>query len=310
MSDKYSHVAVLMGGLSSERQVSLASGRAVAAALEGEGYMVTTIDAGPDLAERLSKTAPDVCFNALHGKWGEDGCVQGVLEVLKIPYTHSGVLASSLAMNKDLTKILLKNAGIPVADSKVVTRKQASKGHVMAPPYVLKPVADGSSVGIYMVLDDEAHPGERLLEAGSPDDEIMAERYIDGREFTCAVRGDEALCVTEILPADGFEFYDFDAKYAKGGSKHILPAKISSKINRRIESYSLMAHKVLGCRGISRTDFLYDEKAGEDDGLFFLEINTQPGMTSTSLAPEQAEFKGMSFGELVRWLVEDASCDR
>ena len=310
MPEKYSHVAVLMGGLSSEREVSLSSGKAVAKALEGEGYKVSKIDVGPDLAEQLIKIAPDVCFNALHGKWGEDGCVQGLLETLKIPYTHSGVMASSVAMNKELTKVLMANAGIPVAKSRVVSRKEAALGHVMEPPYVLKPVADGSSVGIFMVLGDQAHPGARILDVGHADDELMAEHYIDGRELTCAVRGDKALCVTEILPADGFEFYDFDAKYADGGSKHILPAKISSNINQRIESYAVMAHTVLGCRGISRTDFLYDEKLGEADGLFCLEINTQPGMTSTSLAPEQAIHTGMTFGELVHWLVEDASCDR
>ena len=310
MSEKYSHVAVLMGGLSSERSVSLSSGKEVAKALEGEGYRVTQVDVGPDLAEQLVKIAPDVCFNALHGKWGEDGCVQGVLEILKIPYTHSGVMASAVAMNKELTKILLANAGIPVAKSRVVSRKEASLGHVMEPPYVLKPVADGSSVGIFMVLGDQAHPGSRILEIGREDDELMAERYIDGRELTCSVRGDEAFCVTEILPADGFEFYDFDAKYVEGGSKHILPARISSNINQRIESYSVMAHKILGCRGISRSDFIYDETLGEEKGLFCLEINTQPGMTATSLAPEQAIHTGMTFGELVHWLVEDASCDR
>ncbi len=308
--EKYSHVAVLMGGLSSEREVSLSSGRAVATALEGEGYKVTKIDVGPDLAEQLTHIAPDVCFNALHGKWGEDGCVQGLLELLQIPYTHSGVMASCVAMNKELTKIILANAGIPVAASKVVRRKQAALGHVMDPPYVLKPVADGSSVGIFMVLGDQAYPGKRILETGHPDDQLMAERYIDGRELTCAVRGDQALCVTEILPADGFEFYDYDSKYVEGGSKHVLPAQISPDINLLIESYAVMAHKVLGCRGISRTDFLYDDSLGKDKGLFCLEINTQPGMTSTSLAPEQAVYSGQTFGELVRWLVEDASCNR
>ena len=308
--EKYSHVAVLMGGLSSEREVSLSSGKAVATALEGEGYKVTTIDVGPDLSEQLTNIAPDVCFNALHGKWGEDGCVQGLLELLKIPYTHSGVMASSVAMNKELTKTILANAGIPVAHSKTVSRKEAASGHVMDPPYVLKPVADGSSVGIFMVLGEQAHPGVRILEAGHPGDELMAERYIDGRELTCAVRGDQAFCVTEILPADGFEFYDYDSKYVEGGSKHVLPAQISPDINSLIESYSLKAHKVLGCRGISRTDFLYDERLGKDKGLFCLEINTQPGMTSTSLAPEQAVHAGLTFGELVHWLVEDATCDR
>ena len=307
MSEKYSHVAVLMGGLSSERTVSLSSGKAVAKALEGEGYMVSLVDAGADLAERLSNLAPDVCFNALHGKWGEDGCVQGVLEVLNMPYTHSGVLASALAMNKELTKVVLANAGVPVAKSIVVSRAEAAKGHVMDLPYVLKPVADGSSVGIFIVLGDRGHPGEKLLEFGAPDDQIMAEQYIAGREFTCSVMGDKALGVTEIEPGASFDFYDFDSKYEDGGSKHTIPAKISSDINVQIEEFAVTAHKVLGCRGISRSDFRFDE---ETNTLACLEINTQPGMTATSLAPEQALYSGMTFGELVHWLVEDASCNR
>ncbi len=307
MSGKYSHVAVLMGGLSAERPVSLSSGKAVAKALEGEGYMVSTIDVGADLAERLTNLAPDACFNALHGKWGEDGCVQGVLEVLHMPYTHSGVLASSIAMNKELTKVILANAGVPVAKSIVVSRKEAAKGLVMATPYVLKPVADGSSVGIFIVLADKDHPGQRLMEYGKPEDQLMAEQYIAGREFTCAVLDGKALGVTEIEPGAGFEFYDFDSKYDDGGSKHIIPAKISPDINAQIESYAVTAHAVLGCRGISRSDFRFDEDAGI---LACLEINTQPGMTATSLAPEQALYSGMTFGELVHWLVEDASCNR
>jgi len=307
MSGKYSHVAVLMGGLSAERSVSLSSGKAVARALEGEGYMVSTIDVGADLAERLTNLAPDACFNALHGKWGEDGCVQGVLEVLHMPYTHSGVLASSIAMNKELTKVILANAGVPVAKSIVVSRKEAAKGPVMATPYVLKPVADGSSVGIFIVLADKDHPGERLMEHGEPEDQLMAEQYIAGREFTCAVLDGKALGITEIEPGAGFEFYDFDSKYEDGGSKHTIPAKISPDINAQIESYAVTAHTVLGCRGISRSDFRFDEETGI---LACLEINTQPGMTATSLAPEQALYSGMTFGELVHWLVEDASCNR
>ena len=310
MPEKYSHVAVLMGGLSSERPVSLSSGKAVASALEGEGYKVTSVDVGPDLAEQLTQIAPDVCFNALHGKWGEDGCVQGVLEILKIPYTHSGVLASSVAMNKDLTKTILANVGVPVAKDLIVRRAKVLKGHVMDPPYVIKPVADGSSVGIFIVLGDQAHPGERLLETGHEDDLLMVEQYIPGREFTCSVIGDKALCVTEIEPGKGFEFYDFGSKYEDGGSIHTVPAKISPDINQRIESLSVLAHKTLGCRGISRTDFRYDEEDRAGDGLYCLEINTQPGMTATSLAPEQAVHTGLTFGELVHWLVEDASCDR
>ncbi|MCF6200203.1 MAG: D-alanine--D-alanine ligase [Hyphomicrobiaceae bacterium] len=307
MTEKYSHVAVLMGGLSAERTVSLSSGKAVAKALEGEGYRVSLVDVGADLAERLTHLAPDVCFNALHGKWGEDGCVQGVLEVLNMPYTHSGVLASSVAMNKALTKILLANAGVPVAKSIVVSRKEAAKGPVMATPYVLKPVADGSSVGIFIVMTDKDHPGARLMETGEADDQLMAEQYIAGREFTCSVMEDKALGVTEIEPGASFDFYDFDSKYEDGGSKHTIPAKISSDLNAQIESYAVTAHKILGCRGISRSDFRFDE---ETNTLACLEINTQPGMTATSLAPEQAVYSGMTFGELVHWLVEDASCNR
>ena len=307
MTEKYSHVAVLMGGLSAERAVSLSSGKAVAKALEGEGYRVSLIDVWADLAEQLTNLAPDVCFNALHGKWGEDGCVQGVLEILNMPYTHSGVLASSVAMNKELTKVILANAGVPVAKSIVVSRKDAVKGHPMKPPYVLKPVADGSSVGIFMVLADKDHPGERLMETGEANDQLMAEQYIPGREFTCAVMANKALGVTEIEPGASFDFYDFDSKYEDGGSKHTIPAKISSDINDLIESYAVTAHKVLGCRGISRSDFRFDEQTNISACL---EINTQPGMTATSLAPEQALYNGMTFGELVHWLVEDASCNR
>jgi D-alanine-D-alanine ligase len=307
MPGKFHHVAVLMGGLSSEREVSLRSGEGCARALEGEGYHVTRIDVGRDVAERLRAVAPDVCFNALHGRWGEDGCMQGVLEMLAIPYTHSGVLASSVAMNKEMTKLVVAKAGVPVADSRVLSRAEAAKGHVMAPPYVLKPVCEGSSVGIFMVLGAQGHPGEALLAAGAPDDAIMAERYIEGREFTCAVLGDRPLAVTEIMPAAGYDFYDYESKYKTGGSIHIIPAPLSPNVNELVQSYSLKAHQALGCRGVSRSDFRYDEKTG---ALYFLEINTQPGMTATSLAPEQAQYVGMTLGDLVRWLVEDASCNR
>lgn len=309
MREKNSHIAVLMGGLSSEREVSLSSGIEIAKALESEGYKVTKVDVGADLAEQLTRIAPDVCFNALHGKWGEDGCVQGVLEILKIPYTHSGVLASSVAMNKELSKVILENAGIPFTKSLVVSREEAARGHVMKPPYVLKPVSDGSSVGIFMIMDDTL-PSSDILAGGDKADRLMAEQFIAGREFTCAVLGDKPLCITEILPAEGFEFYDYDSKYKDGGSKHVLPAQILPDVNQLIESFSVTAHQVLGCRGISRADFRYDDRLGGTKGLFCLEINTQPGMTVTSLAPEQAIYAGMTFGELVRWLVEDASCNR
>jgi D-alanine-D-alanine ligase len=307
MPGKYHHVAVLMGGLSAEREVSLRSGDNCARALEGEGYRVTRIDVGRDVAERLREVAPDVCFNALHGRWGEDGCMQGVLELMGIPYTHSGVLASSVAMNKEMTKAIVARAGVPVAEGRVVSRAEAAKGHVMAPPYVLKPVSEGSSVGIFMVLGEQGHPGASLLQAGAPDDAILAERYIEGREFTCAVLGDRPLAVTEIKPAEGYDFYDYDSKYKAGGSIHIIPAPLLPDVNELVQSYSLKAHRSLGCRGVSRSDFRYDEGTG---ALYFLEINTQPGMTATSLVPEQAQHVGMTSGELVRWLVEDASCNR
>ena len=317
MSGKYNHVAVLMGGLSSEREVSLKSGEAVAESLAQEGYRVSPIDVGEDLAGHLARIRPDACFNALHGKWGEDGCVQGLLEVMKIPYTHSGVLASSVAMNKDLTKTILHDNGVPVAKSVVVSRERAAAKHPISPPYVLKPVADGSSVGIFMIMDDRL-PSDEIKEAGGADDLLMAEEYVHGREFTCAVLGDvqgdvlggRALAVTEIRPAEGFEFYDFASKYKPGGSIHTIPAELSPDINLQIQSLAAKAHKALGCRGVSRSDFRYDDRPGKGDRLVCLEINTQPGMTATSLAPEQASYAGMSFGELVRWLVEDASCDR
>lgn len=311
MTRKYEHVAVLLGGLSAEREVSLNSGKACADALEGEGYKVTRIDVGVDLAEQLGRVKPDVCFNALHGRWGEDGCVQGLLETMQIPYTHSGVLASALAMNKERAKLVFADAGIPVAESKVVSRREAAKGHVMKPPYVLKPVAEGSSVGIFIVREDHAHPPQELTSADwALGDEIMAERYIPGKELTCAVMGDTALGIIDILPAEGLQFYDYEAKYAPGGSKHVLPAQILPDVYQLIQKLALKAHKALGCRGVSRADFRFDENSSGNDRLVCLEVNTQPGMTATSLVPELAAHSGWTFGELVRWMVEDASCNR
>lgn len=311
MTRKYNHVAVLMGGLSNEREVSLNSGKACATALEGEGYKVTTIDVDKDLAQQLSDLKPDACFNALHGKWGEDGCVQGILEMLQIPYTHSGVLASALAMHKERAKLALREAGVPVAQSHVVAVSEAAKAHVMEPPYVLKPVDEGSSVGVFIVKADQSHPPQALHSADwKLGEEIMVERYIPGRELTCAVMGDKALGVTEILPAEGMQFYDFESKYAPGGSKHVLPADISSNIYQLVQKLSLMAHEAIGCRGVSRSDFRFDEQPDGSGELICLEVNTQPGMTQTSLVPELAAYEGMSFGELVRWIVEDASWNR
>ncbi len=311
MTDKQKHVAVLMGGLSAEREVSLNSGAACAEALEGEGYRVTKIDVGRDVAARLAEVVPDVCFNALHGRWGEDGCIQGLLETLAIPYTHSGVLASALAMHKERAKAALREAGVSVAESRVVSREEAAKGHVIPTPYVIKPPAEGSSVGVYIVREDQEHPPEDL---NSPDwalgEEIMIERYIPGRELTCAVMGDEALGVIEIRPAEGIAFYDYDAKYAPGGSIHVLPAPLKPNIYQLVQKLSVAAHRALGCRGVSRSDFRFDDRPDGTGELICLEINTQPGMTSTSLVPELAAYGGRSFGELVRWIVEDASCNR
>ena len=311
MAQKFEHVAVLMGGWSSEREVSLASGAACADALEGEGYRVSRIDVTPGLGDQLKVLQPDVCFNALHGRFGEDGCVQGLLEILGIPYTHSGVLASALAMHKERAKDVLSKAGIPVAESVVISVKEAARGHVMKPPYVLKPVADGSSVGIYIVLEGMDVPSADLLaNSAIADAPMMAERFIPGRELTCGVLGDEVLEIIEILPAEGLKFYDYEAKYTPGGSKHVLPAKTSSNIYHSIRKLTLEAHKALGCRGVSRSDFRFDEKPDGTGELICLEVNTQPGMTATSLVPELAGYNGRSFGDLVRWIVEDASCNR
>jgi len=303
------HVAVLMGGWSSERPVSLSSGTQCAEALEAGGFRVTRVDVQRDVAEVLARLKPDVAFNALHGPFGEDGCIQGILEVLAIPYTHSGVLASALAMNKPKAKDVMKAAGIPVAEAILVSRFEAAKSHVMAPPYVVKPPAEGSSFGVLIVKEDQTHPPQQLFaEDWAFGETVMVERYIGGRELTCAVRGDQALDVIDIV-TDG-RFYDYDAKYVAGGSKHILPAQISSIIYQNVRMLALRAHQALGCRGVSRSDFRYDDRLEGTDGLICLEVNTQPGMTATSLVPEMAAYAGMDFQSLVRWMVEDASCNR
>ena len=303
------HVAVLMGGWSSERPVSLNSGRACADALEGEGYRVTQVDVGRDIAEVLSRLKPDVVFNALHGPFGEDGCVQGIFEVLAIPYTHSGVLASALAMNKPRAKDVMKAAGIPVAESILVSRFAAAEAHVMEPPYVVKPPNEGSTFGVHIVKADATHPPQALYADDWPyGDVVMVERYVAGHELTCAVRGNEALDIIDIVTQDGF--YDYHAKYDVGGSKHILPAEISPNIYQNIQMLALRAHQALGCRGVSRADFRYDDRLEGMTGVVCLEVNTQPGMTATSLVPDIAAHGGMNFGKLVRWMVEDASCGR
>ena len=297
-----SRVAVLMGGPSVEREVSLVSGRECAKALRVAGYDVVELDAGPDLAVRLADIKPDCVFNALHGRWGEDGCVQGMLEWLRIPYTHSGVLASALAMDKAAAKAAYAAAGLPTVASQIATRDDVSRGHVMAPPYVVKPNNEGSSVGVYIVHEGSNAP--RL--ADTMPDTVMVETYAPGRELTVAVMGDRALAVTDII-TDGW--YDFDAKYKPGGSRHEVPANLPADINAACLDYALRAHRALGCRGLSRTDFRWDEARGLK-GLILLETNTQPGMTPTSLAPEQAAHCGISVPELCAWIVEDASCNR
>jgi D-alanine-D-alanine ligase len=291
-----------MGGLSSEREVSLSSGRGCAEALRAAGYRVTEVVAGDDLPAVLHALRPDVAFNALHGRWGEDGCVQGILEWLRIPYTHSGVLASALAMDKTRTKAAYRAAGLPTVESRLVARETVEAGHVLPPPYVVKPNNEGSSVGVTIVQPGSNAP--RL--AATLPAQVMVEAYAPGRELTTTVMGDRALGVTDIITAG---WYDYDAKYAPGGSRHVCPAEIPADIAAACEDYALRAHRALGCRGISRTDFRWDEAAGRA-GLILLETNTQPGMTPTSLAPEQAAARGIDLPALCRWLVEDASCDR
>ncbi len=304
-------VAVLMGGWSAERAVSVSSGEACAQALRGAGFKVVPIDVTRErVVSILQDLQPDVAFNALHGHWGEDGCASAVLETLRIPYTHSGVLASSLAMHKEKSKILFRAAGIPVAESRLVELEAAAAHHPMTPPYVLKPVAEGSSVGVHIVTQSSNGPAAIILEQrdiyGS---HVMAERFIPGKELTCAVMGDVALGVIDIV-SEG-TFYDYRSKYAPGGSRHILPAEVPHDIYRKCQQYALMAHEALGCRGVTRADFRYDDTAGGEGGHpVLLEINTQPGMTGTSLVPELAAHAGHSFEALVTWMVNDASIDR
>ncbi|MGV8839418.1 MAG: D-alanine--D-alanine ligase [Bauldia sp.] len=302
-------VAVLMGGWSSERSISLVSGKACAAALADAGYDVTPIDVGRDVATVLSELRPDVAFNALHGPYGEDGTIQGVLEVLGIPYTHSGVLASALAMHKIRAKPVLAAAGVPVAESVALTRQEAAREHPMKPPYVVKPIQEGSSYGVVIVREGANSPARELLAADwRYSDEVMAERYIPGRELTCGVIGDRALDVIEITTKG--RFYDFEAKYSAGGSIHILPARLLPVVYQNVRMLALRAHQALGCRGVSRSDFRFDEREDGSGELICLEVNTQPGMTPTSLVPEMAAHAGMSFRDLVSWMVEDASCGR
>lgn len=303
------HVAVLMGGWSAEREISLRSGKACTDALKRLGYRTTPIDVGRDVAAVLTETKPDVALNVLHGRPGEDGTLQGVLEILGIPYTHSGVMASAVAMQKHVAKELFRAAGVPVAEGLVASRFEVAKQHLLPPPYVVKPIAEGSSVGVFLVTDRHAHPPQELYrDDWTFGDRVIVEKYIPGKELTCAVKGEEALGVIEIVPT--VRFYDYEAKYAPGGSRHLLPAPVSPIVYQQARRLALAAHFALGCRGVSRADFRYDDRVEGTGGLVCLEVNTQPGMTETSLVPELAAHAGISFDELVRWMVEDASLNR
>jgi D-alanine-D-alanine ligase len=301
------HIAVLMGGWSAEREISLRSGKACAEALKRLGYKVTSIDVGRDVAAALAAASPDAALNVLHGRPGEDGTLQGVLEILGIPYSHSGVLASAVAMHKVYAKSVFRAAEIPVAEDIVASRFEAAERHLMTPPYVIKPISEGSSVGVFIVTEKHPHPPQELYrDDWQFGEQVLIERYIPGKELTCAVIGDRALDVIEIVPAT--RFYDYEAKYATGGSKHVLPAQILLNVYQEVRRLALAAHNALGCRGVSRADFRYDDQG--TGKLICLEINTQPGMTETSLVPELATYAGMTFDELVRWMVEDASTSR
>ena len=293
----------MLGGPSAEREVSLSTGRACAAALRDRSFEVIEVDCGPDLCADLGAAQPDVVLNCLHGRWGEDGCVQGLLEWMGLPYTHSGVLASALAMDKQRSKEVFRAAGLPVAESLIVSAATVRGSHVMDPPYVVKPNNEGSSVGVYLV--EIENKGSPQLDDAMPA-EVMVEKFIPGRELTTTVMGERALTVTDIHTTG---WYDYDAKYKPGGSRHVIPAEIPVEIRDLCLDYALRAHRALGCRGLSRTDIRWDESKGAD-GLILLETNNQPGMTPTSLAPEQAAHCGLSFGALCAWLVEEASCGR
>jgi D-alanine-D-alanine ligase len=303
------HVAVLMGGWSAEREVSLRSGKSCADALERQGFRVTRIDVDRNVAAALAAAKPDAALNLLHGRPGEDGSIQGLLEILAIPYSHSGVLASALAMQKDRAKVVMRDAGVPVPEGRVMNRFEAAKAHALEQPYVIKPIAEGSSVGVFIVTEAHAHPPQEL---NRPDwafgEDVLVERYVAGKELTCAVMGDKALDVIEIVPA--VQFYDYQAKYAPGGSKHLLPAPLKPNVYQQVRRLALLAHRALGCRGVSRADFRYDDRMEGTQGVVCLEVNTQPGMTETSLVPELAAYAGITFEELVLWMVQDASLSR
>ncbi len=305
-------IAVLKGGMSPERDVSLSSGAECAKALREEGYVVTEIDVAPNLWEQLHEADPDVVFNALHGEWGEDGRVQGILDLFGAPYTHSGVMASALAMDKHRSKAVLRDVGITVPEGTLVSRLSAAKDHPLKPPYVVKPNAQGSSVGVYIVHEGANSPPQEMAANEAMGELVLAETFIPGRELTVAVMNDKALAVTEIIP--NTEWYDYEAKYADGGSRHIVPAEIPDEVTNLCKTWAVLAHQALGCRGITRSDFRFNDINGDlsdiVNKIVMLELNTQPGMTPTSLAPEQAAYAGMDFRQLCRWIVEDASWPR
>ncbi|WP_455476483.1 D-alanine--D-alanine ligase [Bartonella sp. B17] len=302
------HIAVLMGGFSSERSISLSSGSSCADVLEAKGYRVSRVDVDSHIASVLEQLRPDIAFNALHGPFGEDGSIQGILEYLKIPYTHSGVMASALAMDKGRAKIIVASAGVSVAPSCVMSRFAVGQKHPIEPPYVIKPVCEGSSFGVVIVKRHESSPPHNIVGAEwAYTDEVIVEKYIPGRELTCAVLGNEVLDVCEIIPDQCFQFYNYESKYKSGGSLHICPAQLSPNIYQKVQEMSLAAHRAIGCRGVSRSDFRFNEEAEE---LIWLEINTQPGMTSTSLFPDIAKASGRTYSDIVQWMVEDASCMR
>lgn len=298
-------VAVLYGGTSSERPVSLVSGNAAISALREKGHEVTPVDVGADIAitiQALKAAAPDVVFNALHGPKGEDGAIQGVLEWMGLPYTHSGIRASAVAMDKGATRMLLAAAGLPIAEGRVVTPEELAEADPLPVPYVVKPVAEGSSVGVEIIRQGDNRRAE-IAKNWRFGKEALVEAFVPGRELTAGVMGDRALAVTDILPAETAAFYDFEAKYKAGGSRHVVPAELPESVTERALDYALRAHQILGCSGASRTDFRYDD---ETDTLIVLEVNTQPGMTPTSLLPEQAAYCGISYPDLCDWLVQEA----
>lgn len=305
-------IAVLKGGLSAEREVSLNSGQACAAALREKGYEVSEIDVSRDLGALVKALTPkpDAVFNALHGRWGEDGCIQGLLELLQIPYTHSGVLASALAMDKQMAKTVVATAGVTSPEGVVIKAGDLGDEDPLPRPYVVKPVREGSSVGVRIVREGDNQP-PIAVHGWEPETELLVEPFIAGRELTVSVMGDRALAVTEIRPL-GAGFYDYDAKYSEDSqvaAVHVLPAEVPAEIYDGAMGAALAAHQALGCRGVSRSDFRYDDTGAAPGCLYYLETNTQPGMTSTSLVPEQARYLGLSFPDLCAWMVENAACD-